>query len=661
LKLLPCLVLAAVAGSVPALAAEGDWSQWRGPARDGYAPVAGNERLAAALHGPLPASLHQVWKKEVGLGQSAPVIHEGKLFIHVRQGEDEVVLALDPETGDEIWRYAYPVAYVPVNHAWAWGPGPKSTLTAVGDTLYTFGVTERLHAIDADQGDVRWDRSYDDVYQQPFPECGTSASPLVEGDLVIVPIGQTWPDPSIESLGEIVAYNRHTGEEVWRTEYLPPGYASPMAFTIDGVRQIVTSTQNHVVGIRVDDGKTLWKKELRIFMEQNIPTPLLYEGNILIGGYHWGNALLDPEPTDGDGLWNVNSVWATKRHELYMDSPVLVGDHAYFRSHKRLGTLVCVDMRTGQQCWQGPPQVARYAAFVVVGGDRLLVLTDNGEIKWHYQSTPREGWDYDGVNEVVAYTDREGDRRFATADRNGFFYVLNRKDGAFVSATPFVKDITWAEGIDGNGRPIFAESNRPGNPASATDGAKGEVVFASPSFLGGKNWMPMSFSRRTGNFYVPSNEWGMDIWNEPITYKKGAAYLGAGFTIKPNYEDHIGSLKAIDPDTGEIRWEYRNDAPLWAGVMTTAGGLVFTGNPEGRFIAFDDETGDVLWSFQTGSGIVGQPVTWEMDGEQYVSVISGWGGAVPLWGGEVAKKVSYLNQGGTLWTFRLPAALAMAK
>jgi hypothetical protein len=268
-----------------------------------------------------------------------------------------------------------------VNHAWAWGPGPKSTLTAVGDTLYTFGVTERLHAIDAEQGDVLWDKSYDDIYAQPFPECGTSASPLVEGDLVIVPIGQTWPDPSIESLGEIVAYNRHTGEEVWRSEYLPPGYASPMAFTIDGVRQLVTSTQNHVVGIRLSDGKTLWKKELRIFMEQNIPTPLLYEDNILIGGYHWGNALLDPEPTGGDGLWNVNSVWATKRHELYMDSPVLVGDHAYFRSHKRLGTIVCVDMRTGQQCWQGPPQVARYAAFVVVGEDRLLVLTDNGEIK----------------------------------------------------------------------------------------------------------------------------------------------------------------------------------------------------------------------------------------------------------------------------------------
>ena len=257
------------------------------------------------------------------------------------------------------------------------------------------------------------------------------------------------------------------------------------------------------------------------------------------------------------------------------------------------------------------------------------------------------------MNEVVAYTYRDGNDRFATADRNGYFYVLNREDGAFVHATPFVRDISWASGIDENGRPIYNEDNRPGDPTAASDGDKGEMVFAVPSFLGGKNWMPMAYSQRTGNFYVPSNEWGMDIWNEPVTYREGAAYLGSGFTIKPLFEDYIGSLKAIDPDSGDIKWEYRNEAPLWGGVMTTAGGLVFFGTPEGKFIALNDETGEEVWSFQTGSGIVGQPVTWEMDGAQYVSVVSGWGGAVPLWGGEVANRVNYLNQGGMVWTFKL--------
>ncbi|KEO51800.1 PQQ-dependent methanol/ethanol family dehydrogenase [Thioclava pacifica] len=291
---------------------------------------------------------------------------------------------------------------------------------------------------------------------------------------------------------------------------------------------------------------------------------------------------------------------------------------------------------------------------------RLGIDPKTGEIKWHFQTTPREGWDFDGVNEVIAFTDKDGNKRFATADRNGFFYILNRDDGKFIAAYPFVKDISWAKGIDENGRPIYNEDNRPGAPNASSDDGKGQQVFAVPSFLGGKNWMPMSYSQKTGLFYVPSNEWGMDIWNEPISYKKGAAYLGAGFTIKPLFEDYIGSLKAMDPNTGEVKWEYKNDAPLWGGTMATAGGLVFFGTPEGKFIALDDETGEELWSFQTGSGIVGQPITWEQDGEQYVTVMSGWGGAVPLWGGEVAKHVNYLNQGGMVWTFRLPKQLASA-
>lgn len=285
---------------------------------------------------------------------------------------------------------------------------------------------------------------------------------------------------------------------------------------------------------------------------------------------------------------------------------------------------------------------------------RIGIDPANGEIKWHFQTTPREGWDFDGVNEVVPYVDAEGNKRYATADRNGFFYVLDREDGAFVSASPFVRNITWAEGIDENGRPIYNEENRPGNPADAADGGKGDVVFSIPSFLGGKNWMPMAHSPDTGLFYVPSNEWGMDIWNEPVSYKEGAAYLGSGFTIKPIFEEYIGSLKAIDPNSGEIKWEYKNDAPLWGGVMATAGGLVFTGTPEGYLKAFDADSGEELWKFQTGSGIVGQPVTWEQDGQQYVAVASGWGGAVPLWGGEVAKKVNFLNQGGSIWVFRVP-------
>ncbi|MGB0747867.1 MAG: PQQ-dependent methanol/ethanol family dehydrogenase [Magnetospiraceae bacterium] len=284
---------------------------------------------------------------------------------------------------------------------------------------------------------------------------------------------------------------------------------------------------------------------------------------------------------------------------------------------------------------------------------RIGLNPDTGEIKWHYQTTPWEGWDFDGVNEVVPF-EMDGKKLAATADRNGFFYVLDRTNGTLVNATPFVKQISWAKEIDlKSGRPVYIDENRAGDPSVSSKDGKGKAIFAVPAFLGAKNWMPMAYSKNTGLFYVPSNEWGMDLWNEPVTYKKGAAYLGAGFTIKPLFEEYIGSLKAIDPKDGSVKWELKNNAPLWAGVMTTAGGLVFTGNPEGEFLALDDESGEVLWKFQTGSGIVSQPVTWDQDGVQYVAVVSGWGGAVPLWGGDVAKRVKFLNQGGSVWVFKL--------
>ena len=135
--------------------------------------------------------------------------------------------------------------------------------------------------------------------------------------------------------------------------------------------------------------------------------------------------------------------------------------------------------------------------------------------------------------------------------------------------------------------------------------------------------------------------------------RKALPFLGAGFTIKPIYDDYIGALRAFDPKTGKKVWEVKNKAPLWGGAMATAGDLVFYGTPEGYLKALDAKTGKELWKFQVGTGIVASPVTWKEGNEQYIAVVAGWGGAVPLWGGEVGKKVSYLEQGGSVWVFKL--------
>ena len=494
--------------------------------------------------------------------------------------------------------------------------------------MYVTGSYSRLYAIDVKTGEELWQ------YNARLPEgilpcCDVvNRGAAIYGDIVIF--------GTLDA--RLVGLNRKTGDVVWKDKIAnyKAGYSYTAApLIVNGL--VITGNSGGEFGIvgevqarKAETGELVWTRPV---IEGHMGTvggkesTMTGKLNATWPGDMWKNG--------GGATWLGGSYDA--------DTGMLVfgaGNPAPWNSWLRDG-----DKKDGSGD-------NLYAA------SRIGIDPADGEIKWHYQTTPREGWDFDGVNEVIPFVDKEGNKRYATADRNGFFYVLDRKDGGFVSASPFVKKINWAKGIDPKtGRPIYNEENRPGNPADAADGGKGKVVFSVPSFLGGKNWMPMAHSPDTGLFYVPSNEWGMDIWNEPVSYKEGAAYLGSGFTIKPIFEDYIGSLKAMDPNTGKVVWEYKNDAPLWAGVMATAGDLVFTGTPEGYLKAFDAKTGDELWKFQTGSGVVGQPITWDQDGEQYVAVASGWGGAVPLWGGEVAKRVSHLNQGGSVWVFKIPQIL----
>ena len=176
--------------------------------------------------------------------------------------------------------------------------------------------------------------------------------------------------------------------------------------------------------------------------------------------------------------------------------------------------------------------------------------------------------------------------------------------------------MTWATGIDlKTGRPNFVPENRPGDPTAGADGKKGNVgVRGAVASWAARTRCRWPTRPDTKLFYVPANEWGMEIWNEPITYKKGAAYLGAGFTIKTLNDGPIGAMRAIDPKTGKIVWEATNNAPLWGGVLTTGGNLVFWGTPEGFLQAADAKTGKIVWKFQTGSGVVAPPITWERQG-----------------------------------------------
>jgi alcohol dehydrogenase (cytochrome c) len=481
------------------------------------------------------------------------------------------------------------------------------------------------------------------------------------------------------SYSRIFALDAKTGKKLWKYEHRLPEGIMPCCDVINrgaaiyGNLVIFGTLDAQLVALNADTGDVVWKEKIDDFAAgYSYSAAPLIAGDLLLTGVSGGEfgvvgRVEARDPKTGKMVWVRPVVEGHMGKKFDKDGKESDNGISGTAGKSWPGDL----WKTGGAAtWLGGTYDARTGlAYFGTGnpapwnshlrkGDNLYscstvaIDVKTGQIVWHYQNTPNDGWDYDGVNEFVTYDD-SGQILGGKADRNGFFYVNDAKTGKLVNAFPFVKKITWANGVDlKTGRPNYDPANRPGDP-TAGDGKKGNTVFSAPSFLGGKNQMPMAYSPDTKLFYVPSNEWGMEIWNEPVTYKKGAAYLGSGFTIKTLNDGPIGALRAIDPKSGKIVWEAPNNAPLWGGVLTTGGNLVFWGTPEGFLQAADAKTGKILWQFQTGSGVVAPPITWTDGGEQYVAVASGWGGAVPLWGGDVAKKVNYLEQGGSMWVFKL--------
>jgi alcohol dehydrogenase (cytochrome c) len=482
------------------------------------------------------------------------------------------------------------------------------------------------------------------------------------------------------SYSRIFALDIKTGVKLWKYEHRLPEGIMPCCDVINRGAAlfdnlvIFMTLDAQIVALNQDTGEVVWKEKIEDYASgASASAAPLVAGGLLLTGISGGEfgvvgRVEARDPKTGQLVWTRPTVEGHMGYKYDKD-----GNKAENGISGTLNKTWSGDQwkTGGATTWLGGTfDKTTGLAYFGTGnpapwnshlrpGDNLFscstVAIDikTGQIKWSYQNTPNDAWDFDGANEFVTF-DMDGKRVGGKADRNGFFYVNDAATGKLLNAFPFIKKITWATGIDlKTGRPNFVAENRAGDPTASADHLKGKSVFTAPSFLGGKNQMPMAYSPATKLFYVPSNEWGMDIWNEPVTYKKGAAYMGAGFTIKVPGDGPIGALRAVDPKSGKIVWEVPNNAPLWGGVLTTAGNLVFWGTPEGFLKAADATTGKVVWEFQTGSGVVAPPVTYDIDGEQYVAVVSGWGGAVPLWGGDVAKKVSYLEQGGSVWVFKL--------
>jgi PQQ-dependent dehydrogenase (methanol/ethanol family) len=283
----------------------------------------------------------------------------------------------------------------------------------------------------------------------------------------------------------------------------------------------------------------------------------------------------------------------------------------------------------------------------------LALNADTGKITWHYQFTPHDAWDYDGVNELVfADLPVEGKKTpvIMQANRNGFFYVIDRASGKLISAKKYIEAVNWATGIDlKTGTPIEAAGNakRPGMKRKASD--------VCPNLIGGKNWMPMSYSEVTGLVYIPTMNLCMDMEGIQSEYKRGAFYLGVNFELgKVGPGGHMGGVKAWDPVKQQEVWFNKEDLPFTGGMMTTKSNLLFHGDIKGIFKAVDAKTGKILWKFNTGSGISAAPMTYTLDGKQYIAVVSGRTLSIPAFFGALGEKmVAASPEGGTMYVFAL--------
>lgn len=250
---------------------------------------------------------------------------------------------------------------------------------------------------------------------------------------------------------------------------------------------------------------------------------------------------------------------------------------------------------------------------------------DTGRIRWGYQYTPNDGWDYDGNNAPILANLTIGGKPVKAAlqtNRNGFFYVLDRSSGKFIYAVPTVEGINWTSGLDpATGRPTVNEKMRP-----LADGKP--VLPIIPGLEGGTNWFPMAFNPDMGVAFVPTNTWAMALTGykpEDIKYEAGKVFMGMDYKMH-TLGGPIGRLRAFDVAKKKWLWEIQSPLPVFAGVLATRSGLVFTGDQLGFFYAADAKTGKVLWRYQTGSGINASPVTYEIGGKQYVAILSGLGG-----------------------------------
>ena len=486
--------------------------------------------------------------------------------------------------------------------AWSYGMnsrrGVEATPIVVDGVMFVTASWSVVHALDAVTGEELW--VYDPQVPRDYAYKGccdvvNRGVALYEGQVFVGAYD-----------GYLHAIDAATGERLWRTDTIEN---REMSYTITGAPRVIDGkviignggaefgVRGYVSAYAAETGEMAW----RWYSVPGDPSQPFEDPSQEAAAATW----------DPAGEWwkagGGGTIWDAMAYDPELDTLYVgTGNGSPWNRHLRSPA----------------------------GGDNLYLASivaldpETGAYKWHYQNTPGDTWDYTSTQHIIlADLEIDGVERkvLMQAPKNGFFYVIDRTNGDFISAEPFVT-VTWATGYDADGRPIEAEGARdPEKPW--------ETV---PSAYGAHNWHPMSFNPETGLVYIPAQGVPLVQQADPAwelnRHKPGSTMSGVGWnlgylfnTVAPE-ATAFGHLLAWDPVKQEEAWRAEYVSPWNGGTLTTAGGLVFQGTADGRFMAYDAATGEILWQTPVGSGVVAAPATWEHDGEQYVTIAVGWGG-----------------------------------
>ena len=471
---------------------------------------------------------------------------------------------------------------------------------------------------------------------------------------------------------QVICLEAKSGREIWRYKKTIPDELQQLHPTNRGValygdRVYIATTDAFLVALDAKTGKEVWKTAVADWKSGYYMTlaPLAAKGKIMIGssGGEYGIrgfvAAFDAE--SGKEAWRTYTIAGPGEPG---------GDSWPGDTYKRGGGSVWItgtyDPDTNLAFWgvgnAGPWMADTRSGDNLYANSVLALDVGTGKLKGYHQYHHNDSWDWDEVSAPLLIDLEHKGRKVKSlvhAGRNGYLWMLERTDSKvnYVDAWPYVTQNVFTRLDPKTGRPTYDPARIP---------ATGKTVNFCPSLWGGKDWPPEAYNPHTGLLYIPAqNNLCSELTGEPVKYNKGELYLGVSIEnvltnvrMTPESKVHIGEVQAWDLKTGKKVWTHTYPEMNWGPLMTTAGNLVFGGGTNDRkFRAFNASTGKLLWEFPTNSGVTGVPSSFEVDGEQYIAVQSGWGVDAERMQGAfnaVLDRKTTVPQGGVIWVFKLP-------